>query len=88
MRGTLHSQDEFKDLEFEWRKKEGTPITVRCSGRRVREENGHSAFHEVFAEDVTDNVFSKPNCGWQEKWKLSDGCREESRMTSTIFWAS
>ena len=54
MRGTLHSQDEFKDLEFEWRKKEGTPITVRCSGRRVREENGHSAFHEVFAEDVTD----------------------------------
>lgn len=54
MRETLHSHDEFKGLETEWRKKDGTPITVRCSGRRVREENGGSAFHEVFAEDVTD----------------------------------
>jgi PAS domain S-box-containing protein len=54
MRETLHSLDEFKDLEIEWRKKDGTPITVRCSGRRVRDENGGSAFHEVFAEDVTD----------------------------------
>ena len=54
MRETLHSQDEFKELEIEWRKKGGSPITVRCSGRRVREENGGSAFHEVFAEDVTD----------------------------------
>jgi len=54
MRETLHSQDEFKGLEIEWRKKDGTPITVRCSGRRVREEDGGSAFHEVFAEDVTD----------------------------------
>jgi two-component system, cell cycle sensor histidine kinase and response regulator CckA len=54
MRETLHSHDEFKGLEIEWRKKDGTPITVRCSGRRVREENGGSAFHEVFAEDVTD----------------------------------
>lgn len=54
MREALHSLDEFKDLEIEWRKKDGTPITVRCSGRRVRDENGGSAFHEVFAEDVTD----------------------------------
>jgi PAS domain S-box-containing protein len=54
MRETLHSHDEFKGLEIEWRKKDGTPITVRCSSRRVREENGESAFHEVFAEDVTD----------------------------------
>jgi len=54
MRETLHSHDEFKELEIEWRKKDGTPITVRCSGRRVREENKGSAFHEVFAEDVTD----------------------------------
>ena len=54
MRETLHSLDEFRELEIEWRKKDGTPITVRCSGRRVTEENGGSAFHEVFAEDVTD----------------------------------
>lgn len=54
MQETLYSFDEFKDLEIEWRKKDGTPITVRCTGRRVKEESGTSAFHEVFAEDVTD----------------------------------
>jgi two-component system cell cycle sensor histidine kinase/response regulator CckA len=54
MQETLHSFDEFRDLEIEWRKKDGTPITVRCSGRRVKEEHGGSGFHEVFAEDVTD----------------------------------
>lgn len=54
MRETLHSLDEFRDLEIEWRKKDGAPITVRCSGRRVRDETGGAVFHEVFAEDVTD----------------------------------
>jgi two-component system, cell cycle sensor histidine kinase and response regulator CckA len=54
MQDTLRSLDEFQDLEIEWRKKEGTPITVRCSGRRVKKEQGGSGFHEVFAEDVTD----------------------------------
>jgi PAS domain S-box-containing protein len=54
MQETLHSLDEFKDLEIDWRQKDGKYITVRCSGRRVKEENGESGFHEVFAEDVTD----------------------------------
>jgi two-component system, cell cycle sensor histidine kinase and response regulator CckA len=54
MRETLHSRDEFKELEIAWKKKDGTPITVRCGGRLVRDENGGSTFHEVFAEDVTD----------------------------------
>jgi two-component system, cell cycle sensor histidine kinase and response regulator CckA len=54
MQDTLRSLDEFQDLEIEWRKKEGAPITVRCSGRRVKKEQGGSGFHEVFAEDVTD----------------------------------
>jgi two-component system, cell cycle sensor histidine kinase and response regulator CckA len=53
MHETLQSHDEFRGLEVEWRKRDGTPITVRCSGRRVQEEHG-SGFHEVFAEDVTD----------------------------------
>ncbi|MGB7437244.1 MAG: PAS domain S-box protein [Candidatus Acidiferrum sp.] len=54
MQETLKSHDEFRDLEIEWKKKDGTPITVRCSGRRVKQEHGGSGFHEVFAEDVTD----------------------------------
>lgn len=46
--------DEFKDVEVEWKRKDGTPITVRCSGRRVKDQNGVPAYLEVFAEDVTE----------------------------------
>ena len=42
----------FKDVEVEWRRKDGTFITVRCSGWPIRDENG--ADMEVFAEDVTE----------------------------------
>jgi len=46
--------EEIKDLEMEWKRKDSTPITVRCSGRRVNEENGGLAYFEAFAEDVTE----------------------------------
>ena len=39
---------------MEWNRKDGTPITVRCSGRRVDDENGAPAYFEVFVEDVTE----------------------------------
>jgi len=45
---------EIKDIEIEWKRKDGTPITVRCSGRRINDENGVPAYFEVFAEDVTE----------------------------------
>lgn len=46
--------EEIKDVEMEWKRHDGTPITVRCSGRRVNDENGVPAYFEVFAEDVTE----------------------------------
>jgi PAS domain S-box-containing protein len=46
--------EEFKDVEAEWKRKDGTPITVRCSGRRVRDQSGVPAYFEFFAEDVTE----------------------------------
>ncbi len=46
--------EEFKDMEVEWKRRDGTPITVRCSGRRVNDANGAPAYLEVFAEDVTE----------------------------------
>ncbi len=46
--------DEFKDVEVEWKRKDGTRIMVRCSGRRVQDQNGLPTYFEVFAEDVTD----------------------------------
>lgn len=50
----LVRKTEIKDVETEWKKKPGTPITVRCSGRRVDHEDGTPAYVQVFVEDVTE----------------------------------
>lgn len=50
----LRGTKEIKDIEMEWTKQDGTPITVRCSGHNVEDENGLPAYFEVFAEDVTE----------------------------------
>jgi PAS domain S-box-containing protein len=49
----LPYEESFKDLEVEWKRKDGTPITVRCSGWPAKDANGTMAYLEVFAEDVT-----------------------------------
>ena len=41
-----------KDVEVEWKRKDGAFITVRCSGWTVKDESG--TFIEIFAEDVTE----------------------------------
>ena len=45
---------EIKDIEMEWKRQDGTEITVRCSGRCIRDERGAPAYFEMFAEDVTE----------------------------------
>ena len=50
----LGRTDEIKDMEMEWKRQDETPITVRCSGRRITDERGVAAYFEVFAEDVTE----------------------------------
>lgn len=50
----LSRSEEIRDVEVEWKKQDGTPMTVRCSGRRIKDENGVPAYFEVFAEDVTE----------------------------------
>jgi two-component system, cell cycle sensor histidine kinase and response regulator CckA len=51
---TVIHEQYFKDVELEWKRKDGTPITVRCSGWPVKDESGAVAYIEVFAEDVTE----------------------------------
>ncbi len=46
--------EQIKDIEMEWKAQDGTPITVRCSGRCRKDENGVPAYFEMFAEDVTE----------------------------------
>src|SRR6266478_4241721 len=50
----LDSANEFKDVEVELKRRDGTPITVRCTGRRVKEEHQGAPCFDVFAEDVTE----------------------------------
>jgi two-component system, cell cycle sensor histidine kinase and response regulator CckA len=45
---------EFRDLELEWKRKDGSPMTVRCSGRSLSESPDADPHFEVFAEDVTE----------------------------------
>jgi PAS domain S-box-containing protein len=45
------------DVEVEWKRKDGTPLKARCSGRLIEGEQGEckgEANFEVFVEDVTD----------------------------------
>jgi two-component system, cell cycle sensor histidine kinase and response regulator CckA len=44
----------FKGIEVEWRRKDGAPIRVRCSGWPGKTESGAVAYLEVFAEDITE----------------------------------
>ena len=44
----------FKDVEVEWKRKDGALITVKCSGWPVKDETGAVVYLEVFAEDVTE----------------------------------
>src|SRR5712671_6422791 len=43
-----------KDIELEWKRANGEPIVVRCSGHRVDAKDGGPGYLEVFAEDVTE----------------------------------
>jgi two-component system cell cycle sensor histidine kinase/response regulator CckA len=46
--------EDFKEAEAEWKRKDGTPITVRCSGRRIAHNDEQPAYFEMFVEDITD----------------------------------
>jgi PAS domain S-box-containing protein len=44
----------FESVETHWRRKDGSVITVRLSGRGVRDEREGTVVFEVIAEDVTE----------------------------------
>jgi two-component system, cell cycle sensor histidine kinase and response regulator CckA len=54
LRELLSYTNEIKDVEMDWKRKDGEPISVRCSGRCINGEDGVPAYFEVFAEDVTE----------------------------------
>jgi two-component system, cell cycle sensor histidine kinase and response regulator CckA len=50
----LNRVDDFKDVEAEWKRKDGTPITVLCGGRRIARSDGQPVYFEMFIEDITE----------------------------------
>lgn len=50
----LQNANEFKDVEVELKRRDGAPITVRCTGRKVKEEHEGVPCFDVFAEDITE----------------------------------
>ena len=51
----LYAQfDHQRDVEVVCKRKDGRPILLRTSGRRIRNEQGGTACYEVMAEDITE----------------------------------
>ncbi len=50
----LQNASEIKDVEVELKRRDGAPITVRCTGRKVKEEHEGVPCFDVFAEDITE----------------------------------
>ena len=51
---SINSVETATNLEINWKKKDGTPIVVRSSGRVVRNKQGKNLFYEGSIVDVTD----------------------------------
>ncbi len=52
--GPAAGRDRVEGLEMEWRRKDGSPVLVRLSGRAARVPSGDFAHFEGIAEDVTE----------------------------------
>ena len=50
----LATRNNFKDVEVEWKRRDGTLTKARCSGLLVKGEGEEEAYFEVFAEDATE----------------------------------
>jgi len=55
-------------IEAQWRRKDGTPVPVRLSGRTVLDEHGALEGYEIIAENVS------------ERWHLEEQLRQAQKM--------
>jgi len=46
-------KERIESITAHWKRKDGTPITVRLNGRRLRTDKGEVTGTEIFAEDIT-----------------------------------
>jgi len=48
-------EDTFENVELQWQKKDGTPITVRANGRTRKNESGEVILYEAMVVDITES---------------------------------
>ena len=51
--GELEGETEARSAEMDWRRRDGTTVTVRVSARAYRDERGLLAYSEGFVENIT-----------------------------------
>lgn len=71
----IQKQDRIDGVETQWKRKDGTPITVRVSGRAVRHAQGAVACFEAIVENVT------------ERRALEDQLRQAQKMEAIALLA-
>lgn len=75
-----------------WKRKDGSPITVRLSGRRLRNERGEQNGSEVFAEDITMQVQLEQQVVHSQKievvGQLTGGIAHDFNNLLTVILAS
>ena len=52
--GPLPEAKRIEPLETEWKRKDGTTLKARISGRGICDERGNFAGHEIIAVDITE----------------------------------
>ena len=54
--GEHGERDRIDSVQVRWKKKDGNPLTVRLSGRTVRDQRGRIVAFEMIAEDITERA--------------------------------
>jgi two-component system cell cycle sensor histidine kinase/response regulator CckA len=70
------TRDSFANVELHWKRREGTRLLVRASGRLLRDDAGAPAYTEVMVEDIT------------QRRALEDEVRHSQKMDSVALMAS
>jgi len=63
--------DDWEGVELDWKRKDGTPITVRFSGRAVRDDDGKRVRLEGIVEDITEQKQAAEKLRRSEEWHRS-----------------
>jgi hypothetical protein len=64
----LGEVDRIPAIEVEWKRKDGTQVTVRLTGRAVRDPSGLLSGYELFAEDIS------------ARWVIEERTRQMQKM--------